>query len=431
MNGQGDGDRKSDTVLFQGGFDEYLAHVDALEQRELGDKPPMIGFPMNLRQVDKLSAFRNVLARHAVQNNCGDPFSATGNKDRPFSFNTLDSERKLLEKLMADWGGDPSNTWGYVTTGGTEGVIRGLQAGLMNLHSKCKKIMVIYSDQAHYCVSKACNLLLGGFVGQIALVAHLKPNGKGELDLVQLHELVQTGMGMLGVDGFLLMPTLGTTFLGACDDLGGIWRVLKEQGVPSENVWIHVDAALNGGFWNLPNANTPSYSIQQDFHSISVSGHKWWGGFIAGYIFVRRDLFEESRAAETNTQLTIKYVRLVDKMISGSRPGDAAILWTARLLQFDWAQELEMCLQAAAFLTQELEKLGVAYARTNLNVVFPAPSKDLVEHFQLMTIDENCQIVVLPHVTQELLAEFLQSYGHQVAAGLVERSNELLENFNR
>ena len=36
----------------------------------------------------------------------------------------------------------------------------------------------------------------------------------------------------------------------------------------------------------------------------------------------------------------VKYVKMVDKMVSGSRPGDTAVLWQARVYQFDWVEEL-------------------------------------------------------------------------------------------
>merc|ERR1712061_836221 len=119
----------------------------------------------------------------------------------------------------------------------------------------------------------------------------------------------------------------------------------------------------------------------------------------------------------------IKYV----KMIDGSRPGDTAVLWQARLYQFDWTEELARCKRNCKFLVKKLAELGVSTSFQSLNVVMPKPSEDLTRKYQLMPYDENCQCIVLPHVTQEQLAAFVKEYGAELCAGKMQRTTALLK----
>jgi glutamate/tyrosine decarboxylase-like PLP-dependent enzyme len=183
---------------------------------------------------------------------------------------------------------------------------------------------------------------------------------------------------------------------------------------------MHLDAALNGGWWNL-DPETPKYKLGVHFDSLSISGHKWYGGFIGGSVYILKG----DGLAEGSSQ--IKYVKMIDKMISGSRPGDTAVLWQARLYQFDWVEEFARCKTNCKFLVQKLAELGVSTSFQSLNVVMPKPSEDLTRKYQLMPYDDNCQCIVLPHVTQEQLAAFAEEYSAELRAGKVQKTTTLLK----
>merc|ERR1712113_1092414 len=157
------------------------------------------------------------------------------------------------------------------------------------------------------------------------------------------------------------------------------------------------------------------------FDSLSISGHKWYGGFIGGSVYILKG----EGLAEGSSQ--IKYVKMIDKMISGSRPGDTAVLWQARLYQFDWSEELARCKRNCKFLVERLGELGVSTSFQSLNVVLPKPSEDLTRKYQLMPYDENCQCVILPHVTQEQLVTFVEEYCAELRAGTAQKTTALLE----
>jgi uncharacterized protein YeaO (DUF488 family) len=76
---------------------------------------------------------------------------------------------------------------------------------------------------------------------------------------------------------------------------------------------------------------------------------------------------------------------------------------------------------------QKLAELGVSTSFQSLNVVMPKPSEDLTRKYQLMPYDDNCQCIVLPHVTQEQLAAFAEEYSAELRAGKVQKTTTLLK----
>lgn len=208
-------------------------------------------------------------------------------------------------------------------------------------------------------------------------------------------------------------------FLGANDDVCAIRALFSNGGYSGDKLYLHLDAALNGGWWNYA-PDTPKYKLGGDFDSISMSGHKWFGGFICGAVLILKG----EGLAEGGT--AVKYIQAVDKMICGSRPGEMAVLWQARLWQFDWVEELARCQANAQYLVSLLKALDVKCSFQSLNVVFPAPSRSLSVKYQLMTVDDNCQICVLPHVSKDVLTRFMEEYEAEVTAGSVPKDTEAL-----
>jgi len=396
-------------------FTEFVKQIERDEAEAAAAGPQGMGYPMNFHEISALAELRNINSRNFICNNCGDPFSQA---EAGWRSNTFRTEAKLMKQLMEPWGGNEDNCWGYLTTGGTEGVTKGISAGINRLSLAHKRVMMIHCSQAHYSISKAVRMLAGERSGINGLIATVPPNVKGEMQLDKLDAVVSSAQ-MMGVDAVLCICTLGTTFMGANDDVRGARAILAKHGFADDKVYLHLDAALNGGWWNL-DPETPKYKLGVDFESLSISGHKWYGGFIGGSVYILKG----EGLAEGKNQ--IKYVKMVDKMISGSRPGDTAVLWQARLYQFDWTSELARCKDNCRFLVDGLGKLGVTTSFQSINVVLPKPSEALTLKYQLMPTDDNCQIVMMPHVSRDQLTDFVQEYSAELEAGTVPRSTELL-----
>merc|ERR1712039_2493 len=121
---------------------------------------------MNFHRIDELAELRVMNTRNFISNNCGDPFQSG---ERGWASNTFDTEAGLLKQLMAPWGGSEENCWGYLTTGGTEGVTKGINAGLHRLGLTKKRVMLVHCSQAHYSISKAAHMLMGETSGNKGL----------------------------------------------------------------------------------------------------------------------------------------------------------------------------------------------------------------------------------------------------------------------
>jgi len=394
-------------------FADFVQQIEKAEQGA-SEGPRGMGYPMNFNEIGELAELRNINSRNFICNNCGDPFNTA---EAGWKSNTFKTEASLLQQLMKPWGGNEENCWGYLTTGGTEGVMKGVSAGVRRLSLLHKKVLMIYCSQAHYSIGKAVHMLSGERSGSKGTIATIPPNVKGEMRLDKLEEVVAAAP-LLGVDAVLCVCTIGTTFMGANDDVRGVRNILAAHGYTGDKVYMHLDAALNGGWWNL-DPSTPKYQLGSDFESLSISGHKWYGGFIGGSVYILKG----EGLAEGKM---VKYVKMVDKMISGSRPGDTAVLWQARLYQFDWEEELARCKDNCRFLVGELEKLGVTSSLQSINIVLPKPSEELMLKYQLMPTDDNCQIVMMPHVSRTQLREFVEEYAAELTLGKVPKTTELL-----
>jgi len=311
------------------------------------------------------------------------------------------------------WGCDETTAWGYITTGGTEGVTKGIQTGYERLQARgYKTILAMYGSTSHYSVGKGVNT----YCPQ-AMKAVIPVDASNAIRLDKLKDLLSSAR-MIGVDAVLMNACLGTTFFGGVDDLHGITAIFKEYGfVPGESAYMHVDAALHGGFW-CDHKTVPKYTLGVDFSSISVSGHKWWGGFVAGSVLITK-----SGDVDT-TGKVVEYVGMADKFISGSRGGTNPVLWLARIFQFNWEEELQTSLDNVAFLCGECTKLGIANASQTINVLIQKPSAETCNKWQLMCVGQEAQILAMPHVKRHHLEELVEDLRKDVAAGKMTTPSE-------
>ncbi len=97
----------------------------------------------------------------------------------------------------------------------------------------CAKAIVFTSDQAHYSLLKAANVI-GIGMNQVVKV---KTNSKGQMIPEELQKAIETEK-QNGHRGFLVSATSGTTVLGAYDPLDEIAEICQNQ-----ELWFHVDGA--------------------------------------------------------------------------------------------------------------------------------------------------------------------------------------------
>lgn len=324
-------------------------------------------------------------------NNMGDPFASSRS-----GTHLHDLERQVVASVAAMAGANPAECRGYVSSGSTESILHALAAGRDTLrHRGGKTPFVVASDQAHGCVAKSANLL------DLALVSI--PSGPdGALSLEALHSILREKQDL----PCLAVATAGTTFLGALDRVDGI-SALLESSHPGRH-HLHIDAALSG--FLLPHTHAGGWNLAAGAHSFSVSGHKVLGTPVpCGVSVWRANAFDWSPNSPD-------YLMAQDITLSGSRAGLATgALWLAlhRWPRERLFREATQCIENAQWLVESLGAAGWPARRHTHSptVVFPKPPESACSRWQLHTEGNAAHVVVVPRVTRELLAKFVESLG--------------------
>jgi len=119
------------------------------------------------------------------------------------------------------------------------------------------------SDQVHHSVEKAA--MLAGFPQDRARIVESDARYRMRLD--RLEEAIAEDRRR-GLRPFLVVGSAGTTNTGAVDDLEGLARLARREGL-----WVHVDAAY-GGFFALTDRGRSALAGIEEADSIAVDPHK-------------------------------------------------------------------------------------------------------------------------------------------------------------
>ncbi|NNE93087.1 MAG: histidine decarboxylase [Verrucomicrobiales bacterium] len=356
--------------------------LDDLYKRLQDDVERFVGYPCTA-EIDYRELFRFL---EFPINNVGDPY-----KDGTLKLHTHDFEREVI-----DWFGRllqaPENSfWGYVTNGGTEGNLYGLYLARELFPSG----MTYYSEDTHYSVAKNLRVL-----NMQNIMINSQPSG--ELDYEDLRETIKINRHIPPI----IFANIGTTMREGIDRIDRIREILDELAIPG--FYIHCDAALAG--MTLPFIDgAPEFDFSERVDSISISGHKFIGSPIpCGLVLADRNNVQ--RIARS-----IEYVGTLDTTITGSRNAfSPLILWYAiqRWGYDGFKERVASCLENAEYAVKKFLENGVeAWKNPHaITVVFPRPSDEIIERWQIAVQEEIGHLLVMPHVTRELIDEFVADY---------------------
>jgi histidine decarboxylase len=322
-----------------------------------------------------------------VLNNVGDPYSESA-----YPANTKHLEREVVEFFADALRAPREDRWGYVTTGGSEGI----EYGLLLARTLLPEATVYVSAAAHYSVRKIVDKLR-----MACVVIRTRPDGG--MDIADLRRAVVSYRDRPAI----VLATIGTTMTEAVDDVATIRKVMANLAV--QRCYIHADAALSG----LPLAlldpeERPAFDLADGADSISVSGHKALGSpFPCGVVVTRRSSKQRVGAA-------VDYIGTHDTTIGGSRSGHAPlVLWYAVRLhggdglrhRFDTAR------QVAQYAVDRLRQAGwPAWKHPHaMTVVLDTPPAAVVRRWRLASSNGTSHIVAVPGVStaqvDQLVAE--------------------------
>ena len=375
------------------GLTKYIE--DLTKEYEKHDSKFDIGYPMNLKGHDILGKAKRMLVHHIpFLLHLGNPLIV-----EPFwESQCMQEEKSLVKELIAPWGGTQDNTWGYIATGGTESNVAAIKIALMRF--KPQKPILLFSTETHYSIEKILDLCMHSFIACVKCPT----TANGQIDHTRIQNILSPFY--CPETPVVVIATLGTTMKGASDDIPSILKVLLEMGVRREKLFVHVDAALSGGFWHLDKGHYP-YQLGREIDSIAISGLKWYGSDVCSLFALYQG------DGGTNLGEYFQCVKTRDPGISGCRNGFPVISWKIRLLQFDWQKEYDKCKEIVIVAVKRFTELGVETLvnQVSLIVCFPAPPQEITKKYCLPTYNDQhlgsiSHIVVLPHVTECVIDSF-------------------------
>ena len=379
-------------------IDPVEARLDRFAGDVIKSRAYDLGFPLN--QKSRLIGFYRWFMGSGLNltmvNNAGDPF-VTGSQHT--KLNMLDFEREVLEQMGPFYGFDEDDLWGILTNSGTDGNNHGIYFGSNYLRKKTNQRPVMYvSDSAHYSCRRLADL-------QNLELKLIPSDVHGSMIPEELDKTIIPDRPAL------VIYAMGTSFKGGSDDIDSLNRVLGKY--PELVCYRHIDAALFGGYIPYTKYRDALNRKQHLYESIAISGHKFFGmDEPAGFFLTTMDVRHNQDANDSgclNTSMP---------MINSSRSALITLkLWW--ILQKTSISEFEeqstSMLENAQWLKKEFDDMGLdAWLEPMSNTVyFRRPSKAITEKYDLaLDWDDRLggalsHIVVMQHVSKELLTEFL------------------------
>lgn len=371
---------------------EARARLDAFYRHITEVSPSLVGYPCSQDfDYPELASF----LRYPL-NNCGDPFADSIYRENSFPF-----EREVIGIFQKHLRAPVDQTWGYVTSGGTEGNLYGLYLARELFPDGA----VYFSEHTHYSAAKIVRVL-----GARSIMIRGQDNG--EIDYDDLRETLRLHRDVPPI----LFANIGTTMHGAIDDLVKIRAILKDLAIT--RCYIHADAALSGMI--LPWVARPQpFGFDAGIDSIAVSGHKFTGSPVpCGVVLARR-------AHTERVARSVEYVGVMDTTILGSRSAlGPLVLWSAfqRWGEEGMRKRVARCLEVADHAIARFHAAGISAWRheNSITVVFPRPGDDIIRRWQIAPHHSIAHLITMPHVTRATVDQVVAD----VAASLRSRTGD-------
>ncbi|PWL29784.1 aminotransferase class I/II-fold pyridoxal phosphate-dependent enzyme [uncultured Roseivirga sp.] len=318
-------------------------------------------------------------------------------------------ERELIDLCAKEiFEGGEEDFDGYVASGGTEANIQAIwilkRYYEIEFGANAKEVAVLYSEDAHYSMPKACRLL--GLKSYVTKVDEETRRVTQE----SLIECIKTAKES-GVKHFIVIMSMSTTMFGSVDDIDEITGWLDDLAVDYK---VHIDGAY-GGFIYPFLTESKSYTFENPkINSFTLDGHKMLQSpYGTGIYLTRKGFMEYALTEEAN------YVKGKDYTLVGSRSGaNAVAVWMIMRTygSAGWKAKIEKLQKKTDRLCSNLDERGVEYFRNpDVNIVtikseYITPK--LTEKYLLVpdAHGDNAKwfkIVVMDHVQQGLLDRFL------------------------
>lgn len=331
-----------------------------------------------------------------------------GESESAFS-GTHKLEKEVLNVLAVDvFKAQPESFDGYISPGGTEANIQAIwmyrNFFRYKREAKPEEIVIIASEDTHYSIPKAANLL---HLDWLKIPVQFENRA---IDLIALDEIVLNAT-TLGKKYFIVVSNMGTTMFGSVDNPDDYSSVLEKYNLEYK---LHIDGAYGGFVYPFSNENSTINFSNPKISSITIDAHKMLQAPYGTGIFIcRKGLIENVLTKEA------QYVEGMDLTLCGSRSGANAIAVWMILFSYGphkWFEKISVLQMRTQFLCNELDQLNIKYFREPfMNIVTIHAEfipKEIAEKYHLVPETHNhknnwYKIVLMNHVEVEHLTIFI------------------------
>lgn len=319
-------------------------------------------------------------------------------------------EREVLSMIAVDlFKIEEGQFDGYISPGGTEANIQAIwiyrNEFIKKHRAKADEIVILASEDTHYSVPKAANLLMLDWE-KIPVDPYSR-----ELTAETVRISIKSCLAK-GKKYFIVVANMGTTMFGSVDDPKVFTEILKEYHLPFR---LHIDGAYGGFVYPFGDFENQINFTNPDVSSITIDAHKMLQAPYGTGIFVcRKGLIENVLTSEA------KYVEGMDLTLCGSRSGANAVAVWVILTTYGphkWYEKISVIKMRTNWLCKQLDQLQIPYFREReMNIVTiraEAIPEHLTHKYNLVpkSHDESndwYKIVLMDHVEIEHLKDFIQ-----------------------
>ena len=334
----------------------------------------------------------------------------TVGESEEFFEGTHDIEREAIKILAEDLlGGGEDEQDGYIASGGTEANIQACwiyrNYYKKERNAKHKEIALLCSEDTHYSIPKASNLLI--------VRKYTVPVIENTREITP--EAVASTIEQAKKEGrkyFIVIANMATTMFGSVDNPQIYIDALKAAGVEYK---LHIDGAYGGFIYPVTSSDKSLSFANPEVSSITIDAHKMLQApYGTGVFLVRKGLIEYVLTKEA------QYVNGMDLTLIGSRSGANAIaVWMILMTYgpYGWLEKMQTLIYRTDRLCKELDKKQIRYFREedmNIVTIFSDQIKNDVAHkYGLVpeTHDGNnkwWKIVIMDHVDLNILMQFVK-----------------------
>jgi glutamate/tyrosine decarboxylase-like PLP-dependent enzyme len=275
---------------------------------------------------------------------------------------------------------------------------------MYELNAQPSEIVIITSEDTHYSIPKASNLLMIDWLKiPVAFETRL-------IDTKALEAIVVKAK-QEGKKYFIVVSNMGTTMFGAIDNPDDYIQVLEKHQLQFK---LHIDGAYGGFVYPISNKDSVINFENPKISSITIDAHKMLQAPYGTGIFIcRKGLIKNVLTKEA------EYVEGMDLTLCGSRSGANAIAVWMILFTYGphgWCEKIRVLQMRTQWLCDELDALEVKYFRDSfMNIVTIQAnyiSDALEDKYDLVPQKHGegnlwYKIVIMDHVEIDHLSAFI------------------------